>query len=333
MRSFISASSVTRATCLLLAVCVAVAVGLELTARATFDRLSKIQRRTAEEFASARSIGHEPGCERKHVLVVGNSLLLEGVQFEQLRDALASHWHARRLVVENTVYFDWYYGLKRLFAEGARPDVVVLVLSTRHWTRSDFRGDYTAYYMMNTRDVLPAAHDLGLGATATSDLLVANLSKFRGARAEIRNFVLGHLVPDLGQLMGFSRQVDPTPLVDDEVEQVVRERLQRVKALTDANNARLVLLLPPLLEVPDGATGFLRASEAIGVPALRPVPSGAFRRKLYRDGFHLNPTGASMFTARLVPDLQRQLALIDASLQQTPSHMVTSRSVSSRPGQ
>ena len=66
---------------------------------------------------------------RTHVLVVGNSLLDEDVRFDRLHDALAARWDARRFVVEQTFYYDWYYGLKRLYREGARPDVVVLMLS------------------------------------------------------------------------------------------------------------------------------------------------------------------------------------------------------------
>jgi len=309
MRSSTSVSKSARATCVLIGGCLAIALGVEAAARLAFDRVSKIQRRTREEYDLARTIGHEPGCDRRHMLIVGNSLLDEGVRFEQIRDAVARQWHAQRFVVEQTFYLDWYYGLKRLLAEGSRPNVVVVMLSTRQWTRSDIRGDYSAHYMMSTRDLPAAAHDLGLSATQATNLLFANVSKFWGARAEMRNFVLGRLMPDLGRLMDFSSQTDPRPLVDDEVEQVVRARLERLKAMTDAHDSRLVILLPAVLELQDGAAGFLRAARAAGVRTLRPVASGTFGPQLYRDaGFHLNPVGASIFTDRLIPVLQDELA-------------------------
>ena len=91
------------------------------------DRVSRIQRRTVEEYRLAQTIGADT-CGRKHVLLVGNSLLDEDVRFDRVRDALADRWDARRFVIEQTFYYDWYYGLKRLFREGARPDVVIVML-------------------------------------------------------------------------------------------------------------------------------------------------------------------------------------------------------------
>ena len=173
-------------------------------ARLAFDRASKIQRRMVDEYRMARTIGIGPAGGRTHVLFVGNSLLDEDVRFDRLQDAVAPQWDARRFVVEQTFYYDWYYGLKRLFAEGARPDIVVLMLSTRQWVRTEMRGDYSAYYLLSTRDVADAARDLNLSATQTSSLAFANISKFWAARAEMRNFVIGHLMPDLGRLMELS---------------------------------------------------------------------------------------------------------------------------------
>src|SRR5581483_8586024 len=148
---------------------------------------------------------------RIHVLVVGNSLLDEGVQFDRVRHDLGDGWDARRFIVEQTCYYDWYYGLRRLYREGAKPDFVVVALSPSQWVRPDARGDYTAQYLVNTGDVLDLAHDLAFNATQTANLVAARLSKFWGARVEIRNFVLGHLMPDLGRLTDYSMVIDPTP--------------------------------------------------------------------------------------------------------------------------
>src|SRR4051812_7592213 len=98
MRSFISASSVTRATWLVLAGCVSVALGIETVARVGFDRFSKMQRRTVAEADQARTIGDSAPADRKHLLIVGNSLLDEDVRFDELREALEGEWDARRFV-------------------------------------------------------------------------------------------------------------------------------------------------------------------------------------------------------------------------------------------
>jgi len=263
----------------------------------------------ADEYRVARTIGRDDARSHGHVLLVGNSLLDEDVRFDELRAALGGEWDARRFVVEQTFFLDWYYGLRRLFREGARPDVVVLMLSTRQWVRDDIRGDYSAQYLFSAVDVPSAARQLGLNATQAANLALSSVSKFWGARAELRNFVLGHLMPDLGRLMDFSSVVDTRTIVDDDIAPVAQERIAQLKALTDANGARLVILLPAVLNPEDGARGLERAASALGVATLRPVASGTLAPHLYRDaGFHLNADGASRFTAVLIPALRAQLA-------------------------
>lgn len=316
MRSFISGSNVTRASCLVLAGCVLVALGIELVARVGFDRLSNMQRRTVSESRLAQTIGSdaEAPTGRKHMLIVGNSLLDEDVRFGDVREAFDGDWDARRFVVEQTYYLDWYYGLKRLFRAGARPDVVVVMLSTLQWIRNDIRGEYSAHYLIDTVDVPAVARELEFNLTQETSFFVASVSQFWAARAEMRNFVLGHLMPDLGRLMDFSSIADPRPLVDQEVENLARDRLVRLKTLVEAHGARLIVVLPAVLDRNDGAAGFLRSASAVGVTALRPVVSGDLEAGLYRDaGFHLNPDGAAAFTARLIPALREQLDRIPDS--------------------
>jgi len=307
MRSSISVSRIGRPTALLLAGCLLVALSVEIAARLALDRVSKIQRRTAHEYSFARTSGTQAS-GRRHMLVVGNSLLDEGVQFDHMREALAREWDTRRFVVEQTFFLDWYYGLKRLFSEGARPDVVVVMMSTQQWTRSEIRGDYSAYYLVNVRDLPALARELDLNATQTTSLFFARMSKFWGVRAEMRNFVLGRLMPELGRLMDFSSVIDPNPLVDEEVERVAVGRIARLKAIADAHGSRLLVVLPPVLDANDGSEGFVRAARAVGVATLKPVTSGTFGRQLYRDtGFHLNAVGAAAFTERLITALRTEL--------------------------
>jgi hypothetical protein len=309
MRSSTSDSEIARATCLLAAGCLAVALGVELGARVAFDRVSRIQRRMAGEYELARTIGNDAPCGRQHMLVVGNSLLDEDVRFDDVRDALRAECDARRFIVEQTFYFDWYYGLRRLLRDGARPDVVVVMLSTRQWIRADSRGDYSAQYLMSLADLPDAARQLRLTATQTANLALSNLSKFWGVRAELRNFVLGRLMPDLGRLMDFSSVVDLRPLLDDEVADVARDRIARLKALAAAHGVELVLVLPAVLESKDGSAGFLRAAEEVGVTTIRPLVSGTLGPHLYRDaGFHLNPAGAQAFTPHFIRALRDTLA-------------------------
>jgi lysophospholipase L1-like esterase len=286
---------------------VVIALGVEAAARFGLDRSSKIQRRTVDEYRSARTIGLQPEPAGRHVLVVGNSLLDEGVDFDSLRQALDG-WDARRFVVEQTYYYDWYYGLRRLFAEGARPDVVVLMLSTGQWVSTATRGDYSAQYLFSLTDLPAVARDLHLHPTQATGLFFAGVSKFWAARAEMRNFVLRYALPGIGEVMNQVAPVNRAAFSDTDVESTVGARVEQLKEVVESHGARLVLLVPPLLNAEDGAVGLMQAAERVNVAALRPVVSGSFGPQLYRDsGFHLNAKGASQFTERLAVALRGEL--------------------------
>jgi hypothetical protein len=305
-----------RATWALAIGCLGVAIAVEAAARIGLDRASRIQRRMVDEYRSARAIGQD-GKPGPHILVVGNSLLDEGVQFERLRGALEPRYDTRRYMVEQTVYYDWLYGLKRLFREGARPEFVVVMLGTGHWLSPNIRGDYSAQYMMSTIDLPLVARDLGMHPTQATDLFFAGISKFWGARVEMRTFVLGHLMPDFGRLMNATSAVDRRPMVDADIAPVLSDRIARMRTVTDQYGSQLVLLVPPLLNPDDGSAALMTAASEHRVPVVRPVRSGSFGSELYRDGFHLNEVGAEAFTTRLIPVLEHQLA--------TSSHLFASR--------
>ena len=60
------------------------------------------------------------------VLMVGNSLLLHGVELDRLREMTVPRMSIYPIFLEATGYYDWLYGLRRLFREGAKPQVVVV---------------------------------------------------------------------------------------------------------------------------------------------------------------------------------------------------------------
>jgi hypothetical protein len=299
------------ATWMLAAGCLVVASVMELSARVGLDRASKIQRRMVQEYAAARAIGQD-GVPGRHVLVVGNSLLDEGVQFDSLGRALGSSFDTRRYMVEQTLYYDWLYALRRLYGEGARPDVVVVMLATGHWLSPAIRGDYSAQYLISRADLPLVARDLGMHPTQATDLLFAGVSKFWSARAEMRTFVLGHLMPDLGTFLNFSSVVDRRPMIDADITPVLQRRVARMRDIVAAHGTTLVLLVPPMLSAQDGSSGLIRAAQADQVVVLRPVASGTFGPELYRDGFHLNAEGAERFTDRLIPELAAALGGSDS---------------------
>jgi hypothetical protein len=293
----------------LIAGCLMIVLGVEVGARVAIDRSSKIQRRVVSEYARARAIGTDRVAAAGgagNVLVLGNSLLDEGVLFDRLQQGLTP-WDARRFVVENTYFYDWYYGLKRLYREGAKPDVVVLMLTVGQWMPATSRGAYSAQYLFSTEDLPHIIHDLSLQPTQASDLFFANISKFWGVRAELRNVVLGHLMPDVGVLMSAIQPVNHKPLENVEASRIIEPRITRLKDLTDEHGTELILLVPPVLNPDDGAPGLMEAARRAGVRSLLPVASGTYNAGFYRDGFHLNHAGAVLFTDRLIGPLKQEL--------------------------
>jgi hypothetical protein len=181
------------------------------------------------------------------------------------------------------------------------------MLTVGQWMPVTSRGAYSAQYLFSTEDLPQITRDLDLHPTQASDLIFANVSKFWGVRAELRNVILGHLMPDIGALMGAVQPVNHKPMVTDDVVRTVAPRIARLKALTDEHHSELILLVPPVLNADDGAPGLMEAAKQAGVAALAPVASGTYGPDLYRDGFHLNHAGATLFTGRLIDPLKQEL--------------------------
>ena len=295
---------------LLLAGVIALLIVVEVVSRVAVPRLSKIERRTSEEYSRAIALGSRSQPSVR-VLVAGNSLLNAGVDFPSLSKALGPEVEARRLVIESTEYYDWYYGLRRLIRPGARPDVVVLVLSASHILSDGIRGPYSVHRMMQLRDLLQLAGELRLGRTDTSGLILANLSAFYGLREELRKQTTSLLVPGLPALAGLFAAGSPGGLTPDGAYRIALDRLPRLRALVDQSGARLLIVIPPSRggNVTDVTAAVKRAGAASGIDILVPIEPNQLGPELYGDGsFHLNDRGAAIFTQRLVEELNGRLA-------------------------
>src|SRR5258708_6953653 len=88
------------------------------------------------------------------VLIIGNSLLLEGVDVDRLQKLTSSQMHIYPIFLEATGYYDWFYGLQRLFREGAKPQVVVLGVGVNSFLANSVRQDYAPLLLFDLRDSL-----------------------------------------------------------------------------------------------------------------------------------------------------------------------------------
>ena len=266
-------------------------------------RASRIQRRINAEASDSLHLPPIGGNGRPTLLLLGNSLLLEGVNFPELKTLVATRYDAHRFVIEQTTYLDWYFALKRIFRHGSRPSRVVLCLSVGQLMADMTRGDFTAHYAMDIEDLPELARREHLDATAASNLLFAHYSGWLGARTEMRKFFLARILPDAGALanvLGFQ----PAPLFRPELLRALTPgRLLEMQALCRQNGAEFVFLLPPVVTTADGSALLSQVGLETGVPVVTPVRPAEFSRALFRDGFHLNNAGAESFTGKLAGSL------------------------------
>jgi hypothetical protein len=227
------------------------------------------------------------------------------VDFPRLQQQAGPDLNLYRVVVEGTFYLDWYYGLRRMFASGARPDAIVLVLNPTQLASPAIGGDYTVHFLVDKADLLEFAKETGADRNRLSSLALANLSFFYGTRAEIRNWVLGQILPDLP---GLTRSFHPAPKepAAGSLQELTTQRLQRLRQLCQRHGAELVFVLPPSNE-DIGTDVVSRAAASLGMQVLIPIAPGVLPLSDYSDHFHLNPNGASKFTPALAAGLRQSL--------------------------
>ncbi len=271
------------------------------------EHISKIHGRILREGRAAEQVRGAPRGQPETVIFVANSLFLEGVDFPKLRTQTSGKLDASRYIVEGTAYYDWYYGLRRLFRSGMRPDAVVLCLNPPHLLSDSIRGDFSARFLFDAVDIWPVSRDTRANLSATSGLYLAHFSNFYATRNVLRSVFTGKVAPAVGVMWSTSIFSDAIARPDSEAIPVMRERLVALKRLCEDNGARFSFLIPPTRQL--GDTAIVAAGKQAGVLVMRPVPNYSLGTEYYQDGFHLNTRGAELFTRMLVP------ALLDPTFQ------------------
>jgi hypothetical protein len=296
-----------RALAMLLGVLALIGITMEFMGSFAFVRLSRIQRRIDTDYKHAVHLGAIDNDGKPTMLVMGNSLMLEGLDLPRLQDEIGSRYHASTFFVEQTQHTDWYYGLKKLFHAGSRPNVVLLGLSTNHLFIPGVRGEYFAHFLMRPVDTPLVASQLELDATTASNYFFASLSGWLGAKADIRKWMLLHTMPDLVGAANFVRPVPPVLPDSDTLRKTIASNLRALKQVCDTGGSRLIIVVPPTQDKTDPYQIDQAAGSAAGVPVLVPLAPGELPSNEYRDGFHLNAHGAAVFTDALAAGLLKIL--------------------------
>lgn len=292
---------------MLVVVCTTLVITFELTSIYLLKHHSGTYARISQQYSDAIQMRRCGPGERPCVLMVGNSLLLQGVKLDRLREMTSTQMRIYPIFLEATGYYDWLYGLRRLFREGARPQVVVVGVGVNYFLSNGIRQDYAPMLFFDARDTLALASDLKLDRTATSNLVLAHASTFWDTRSAMRMQILNHIIPHLEDLFLF---LSPRPGIPDrhDLEEVSIPRLQRMRELCEAHGAKLILLLPPTLSSESAVAEMARAAHTVGVDVSVPIDPAALSARFYqRDGLHLNREGAVLFTSALAKDLPEKI--------------------------
>jgi len=288
-------------------ICLLLILVLEIGSMYLLNHQSATYARISRQYDEALKIRPAGAAEPPSVLMVGNSLLLHGVQVDRLQEMTSSRMRLYPIFLEATGYYDWLYGLHGLFLRGARPQVVVLGVGVNYFLENGVRQDYVPMMFFNARDTFAVAADLKLDRTAASNLLLAHSSTFWDTRSAIRMQVLNHVVPHLENLFSLVNQKPAVP-EGREFAEISIPRLQRLRELCEANGARLILLVPPTLDSENAVNLMAAASQATGVDVSVPIDPMTLSAKFYQpDGMHLNRDGAVIFTSALAEDLPEKV--------------------------
>jgi hypothetical protein len=293
---------------ILLAICTALAVSFELLSDHLLKHHSETYARVSQQYTDALRVRHAKPGEPMSVLMVGNSLLLDGIDVDRLKKLTSSQLSIHPIFLEATGYYDWLYALRRLFRQGSRPQVVVLGVGVNAFLSSGVRQDYAPLMFFDLKDAYDVASDLKMDRTATSNLLFEHSSVFWDTRSVIRMQILRHTVPhcrELFLLLKPQPAVPPSP----EFDEIADPRLQRLRRLCSAYGAKLIILVPPTPASEEAVHQMTLASRSAGVETLVPVDPAVLPQQYYQaDAIHLNSEGAAIFTVALATYLPRQLA-------------------------
>lgn len=292
---------------LLVGICALLILAIEFLSDFLLKHHSETYARVSRQYAEAVKMRPAKPGEPASVLMIGNSLLLEGVDVGRLQKLTSSQMNICPIFLEATGYYDWFYALQRLFRQGAKPQVVVLGVGVNSFLANSVRQDYAPLMLFDMRDSLNVASDLKLDRTATNNLLLAHSSVFWDTRAVLRTQILRHIVPHYTELVLLLK---PQPAIPPPHQFLTTaySRLDRLRKLCEAHGTRLIILVPPTPSSEDAVRQMTIASQRAGVDTLVPIDPTALSAKYYQsDELHLNSEGAQLFTSALATFLPRTL--------------------------
>ncbi len=293
---------------IVLGLCAALLVVCEISASWMFAHL-RSNLSVRGEIRTAEALRSTPGGPRP-VLVVGNSLVLHGIDVAAVEQGLGPGYETTKVAIVDSGYEDWLYGVMSLLDRGSRPDAVVLGISPAQLVTDRPPTGTTARFLWTVPNLTRYAIDARPGLTAATDLLFEHVSQFFALRNQVRQDSRRLLVPgyvEMSRDFFVRAPIAPDVHVDAPIAEA---RLRALSAACAARGVRFVYLLIPT-HAPDDAdleATLEDAGQRAGVPVLVPLSNHGLDPAWLLDGYHLNVAGASAFSARAGQALRALLA-------------------------
>jgi hypothetical protein len=233
------------------------------------------------------------------VLIVGNSLVLHGIDLDALNATLGPSYVARKETVVGSGYQDWLYGVPSLLDRGSHPTLIVLGFSPAQLVMDRPPIARTTRLVWTAHNLERYTVDRRIGLTAASNLVLQHFSAFFALRDQLRQDSRKLIVPGYAAMS--HDFFDGAPLSPDPADvAIAAARLVQLDSMCAAHGARFAYLLMPTRAVDDAALEpmMIEAGKRAGVPVLVPIPNSALPVEDQLDGYHLNAAGAAMFSAR-----------------------------------
>lgn len=302
-----------RAIKVLLLLLVGVLLSLELGARYLVPLVNWNMRRFHAEGTAASMIGAGPSRGKESLLFLGNSLTLSDIDLNMIKGALGATNEICRWSIDDTNYLDWYYGLRRIYRNGGRPNWVVIGARSRHLLAGHVRGRFFAHYILGAEDLANAAKRTGVDATGFSNMILAQISSFYGSREEIFKRCITLVIPsfpELGRKMtGKFMQGNSA----GEDERLMRDRFRELNQLGSVHGSRMIIWIPPTPEQEPLRALMIRAGAQAGIPVVALDSPGEWTMEDFKDGYHMTPQAAERFSKILLQTIRLLLAAQSSS--------------------
>jgi hypothetical protein len=287
-----------RAVVVFLGIIIVACGALEIGTRSFIYSLSKSLNRINSELHIAENLDRSAS-PPKTALITGNSLLMSSVNIEEANRHLLPNWRLIRLAIEQTTYYDWYFGLRKLISSGARPNVIIVCLSTKQLLDSGILPEFLPQYLLKKSDIMLAGSLLHLTPTENVDLLFANVSVYYALRKEIRKNILVKFMPEFPKLTALITVWPRIQVQNSDILSTGKERLQALQAITQQGGSKFIFMLMPPVDISQ-VKAFREIQREFAIPVAVPLTNDELdRASLESDGFHLNLRGQRIFTHKM----------------------------------